>query len=70
MKLNRIAIASDHRGFPLKNELVRELSAEGYQLKDCGTTSEDSCDYPDFAVKAALAVQKGECDRAIVICHS
>ena len=70
MKPKRIAIACDHRGVSLKDELVKELDRQGYQVKDFGTNSEISCDYPDYAVKVALAVQKNECDRGIVICHS
>ena len=66
MTPKKIAIACDHRGFVLKEELVKVLSAKGYQLKDFGTTSEESCDYPDFGVRAAKAVAIGECDRGIV----
>lgn len=70
MKPKTIAIASDHRGFQLKQNLVQELSQRGYLLKDFGTDSTDSCDYPDFCLKASLAVQTGEVDRGIVICHT
>ncbi len=70
MKPKTIAFACDHRGFLLKQNLIRELQAKGYQVKDFGTNSEESCDYPDFAVRAACAVQKGECDRGIAICHT
>ena len=65
-----VAIASDHRGSPLKKELILHLKTKGFQIKDFGTSSEESCDYPDFGFLAAEAVGKGECDRAIVICHS
>lgn len=70
MNEKRIAVASDHRGFPLKSELIQALSAKGYLMKDCGTFSEDTCDYPDFGSKAALAVRRGDCDFGIVICYS
>jgi ribose 5-phosphate isomerase B len=63
----RIAIASDHAGFSLKDELkglVREL---GHEIKDFGTHSTDPVDYPDFILPAAEAVASGQCDRAIVL---
>ena len=70
MKPNQIAIGCDHRGFVLKEALRKALQAKGYQVKDFGTDSEASCDYPDFAIRTALAVQKGECERGIVICNT
>lgn len=63
----KIAMASDHAGFKLKEELkmlVREL---GHEVRDFGTHSEDPVDYPDFIAVAADAVSRGECDRAIVL---
>ncbi len=62
----KIAMASDHAGYRLKEDLkmlVREL---GHEVRDFGTHSEDPVDYPDFVVLAAEAVGRGECDRAIV----
>ncbi len=70
MKPKKIAIACDHRGFALKESLVAALTSKGFQMKDFGTDSDTSCDYPDFGVRAARAVAKGECDRGIVICHT
>ncbi|MBI4358899.1 MAG: RpiB/LacA/LacB family sugar-phosphate isomerase, partial [Candidatus Omnitrophica bacterium] len=64
------AIASDHRGVQLKRELSGFLKSKGFQVEDLGTDSEESVDYPDYALKAAEAVQKGKADQAIVICHS
>jgi ribose 5-phosphate isomerase B len=66
----RIAIGSDHRGFRLKAELVRVLKGRGFDVNDCGTGSEDACDYPDYGIQVAEAVQSGRCSRGIVICHS
>ena len=52
----RIAIASDHGGFALKEELKAWLAEQGYEVEDFGCHSTDSCDYPDFAQAAARAV--------------
>ncbi|OGW86654.1 MAG: ribose 5-phosphate isomerase B [Omnitrophica bacterium RIFCSPHIGHO2_02_FULL_46_11] len=63
-------MASDHRGVALKSEIVGLLKSKGLQVKDLGTNSEASVDYPDYALKAAQAVAKGEASQGIVICHS
>ena len=63
-----IAIASDHGGYELKQELMAHLRARGLEYKDFGCFSGDSCDYPDFGEPAARAVAAGECDRGILIC--
>ena len=64
----KIAIACDHGALALKNKLVSHISAKGYEVKDFGTHTLDSCDYPDFAAKAAQAVADGICDKGIVLC--
>lgn len=64
----KIAIASDHGGFALKEILKKHLQEAGYDLSDCGTDSEESCDYPDFAEKACRKVQAGEVSLAVLIC--
>ena len=64
----KIAIACDHGALDLKNALVARLSAQGHEMKDFGTHTLDSCDYPDFAAPAAKAVAAGECDKGIVLC--
>lgn len=64
----KIAIGCDHGAFVLKNKVVAHLEALGYEVKDFGTYSLDSCDYPDFAAAAAKAVAIGECQRGIVLC--
>ena len=64
----KIAIACDHGALDLKNALVARLSAQGHEIKDFGTHTLDSCDYPDFAAPAAKAVAAGECDKGIVLC--
>ena len=64
----KIAIASDHGGFALKNILKQHLEEAGYEVSDCGTDSEESCDYPDFAEKACRQVQSGGVSLAVLIC--
>jgi len=64
----RIALGSDHAGFPLKEWLKAKLTEAGYECVDFGTDNPQSCDYPDFAVPVAQAVVKGECETGIVIC--
>ncbi len=63
-----IALACDHGAYDLKEALKKHLTELGLDYKDFGTYSKDSCDYPDFAGPAALAVASGECDRGIVCC--
>jgi ribose 5-phosphate isomerase B len=63
----RIAIASDHAGFRYKEEIKGYLAAEGHAIRDFGTDSTASCDYPEFIMPAAEAVAAGECDRGIVL---
>lgn len=64
----KIAIGCDHGALALKNKLVQHLEAQGYEVKDFGTYTLDSCDYPDFAAAAARAVASGECEKGIVLC--
>jgi ribose 5-phosphate isomerase B len=66
----KIALASDHAAYDLKNILIEWLSSENYETVDFGTSSGDSCDYPDFAYPAADAVAKEQADFGIVICGS
>ena len=64
----KIAVACDHGALDLKNKVVAKLTAEGHEVKDFGTYTKDSCDYPDFAGPAAKAVAAGEFERGIVLC--
>lgn len=66
----RISIGCDHGGLDLKNVLVEYLKSKGHDVIDVGTYSHDSCDYPDFAKKAALMVANKEVDRGIVVCST
>ena len=64
----KIAIACDHGALALKNKLLSHLQAKGHEVKDFGTYTSDSCDYPEFAAAAAKAVASGECEKGIVLC--
>ena len=64
----KIALGCDHGALALKNALIPHLEKLGHEVKDFGTYTSDSCDYPDFAAPAAQAVADGECDKGIVLC--
>ena len=64
----KIAIGCDHGALALKNKMVAVLTEQGYDVKDFGTYTVDSCDYPDFAAAAARSVASGECEKGIVLC--
>ena len=64
----KIAIGCDHGALALKQAVIAHLEKKGFEVKDFGTNSLDSCDYPDFAAPAAQAVASGECDKGIVLC--
>ena len=63
-----IALACDHGAYALKEAVKAHLLEKGYEVKDFGTNSTESCDYPDFAGPAALSVASGECEKGIVLC--
>ena len=67
-KTLRLAIASDHAGFDLKEELRKALVSECGTMHDFGTYSRDSVDYPDFAEQVALSIVHGEQDLGILVC--
>ena len=64
----KISLGCDHGGLELKEKIKLHLEEKGYEVKDCGTYTKDSCDYPDFGEAAAQAVASGECEKGIVIC--
>jgi len=66
----KVAIATDHGGYPLKETVINTLKELGHESIDFGTDSMESVDYPDFAKKAGEAVAKGEAERAILLCGS
>lgn len=64
----KIAIGCDHGGFTLKNAVIKHLQEKGIEVKDFGTDSEESCDYPEFAQKVAEEVAAKNYEFGIVIC--
>jgi len=64
----KVALASDHGGYKLKEAIKSYLEELKIEYEDFGTFSEESVDYPDFAYKAAKAIQEGRADRGIFIC--
>lgn len=66
----RIALASDHAGFTLKDHLATALAAAGHDVLDVGTGGPDSVDYPQYAAPAARLVADGEVDKGVLVCGS
>jgi ribose 5-phosphate isomerase B len=64
----RIALAADHAGYELKDELARWLRDKGHEVTDLGTNSSESVDYPDYGAKLGSVVGLGEADRGIAVC--
>ena len=64
----RIPIASDHAGFPLKQALAARLTQLGFEVQDLGTNSTDSTDYADYAHPLAQEVSSGEVKRGVLMC--
>ena len=70
-KMNQIIpIASDHGGFEMKQFLIEKLQESGYEVKDYGTDSTESVDYPDMIHPLAKAIEKGEYPIGIILCGS
>jgi ribose 5-phosphate isomerase B len=66
----RIAIGADHAGFALKEKLRERLAGQGHEIVDFGTSSAESCDYPDFARPVAREVAEHRADRGILVCST
>lgn len=66
----KLSIGSDHAGYTFKEEIKKYLKSKGHDVKDVGTNSLDSCDYPIFGRAAAELVAKGEVDFGILVCSS
>lgn len=64
----KISMGCDHGGYDLKEKVKKYLEEKGYEVADCGCYSKESCDYPEFARKAAMMVADGEAEKGIVIC--
>lgn len=63
----KIAVASEHRGFKVKDSILNQVRELHHESLDFGPTTSEMCDYPDYAAKAARAVSSGDVDRAILI---
>jgi ribose 5-phosphate isomerase B len=66
--MKKIAIASDHAGFELKEKIKEFLKTKGYEVLDLGTDNAESVDYPDYAEKLAIKVSSGEISEGILCC--
>ena len=64
----QLGVASDHACLDLKRALVTELEKRGVVVREFGTNTSDSCDYPDFAHAVGRAIEGGEIERAILVC--
>ena len=64
----RIALAADHAGFPLKDELARWLAEQGHEIDDLGANGPESVDYPEYGKKLARTIAAGIAERGIAVC--
>lgn len=64
----KIALASDHGGINLKNEIIEHLKLNGFEIKDFGTYSNESCDYPKYAKMVASEVAANNFNKGILVC--
>lgn len=64
----KIALGSDHAGFPLKKEIMKHLESKNIEFKDFGTFSEESCDYPDYGQKVGEQVASKNYEFGILVC--
>jgi ribose 5-phosphate isomerase B len=64
----KVAIASDHAGFELRQKVKQQLERMGMQVVDLGCPDTESCDYPDYGRKAAKMVASGEVERGVLVC--
>ena len=70
MEVKTVGLASDHAGFPMKQFVLQYLEKKGYPVKDYGTYSDESVDYPDFAHALAEGIENGDVYPGIGICGS
>ena len=66
--MKKIAIASDHGGFDLKESVIYSMREKDLEIDDLGPSSDDSVDYPDYGIKIAQAIIEQKVERGIVIC--
>ena len=70
LAIKSVALGGDHAGFSMKETLAEYLGSEGLSVTNCGTNSEESCDFPDFAETVAHEVLAGKVERGILVCGS
>ena len=66
----KVAVGCDHGGFVLKETVINKIKQLGFEVLDFGTNSEDSVDYPDFAIAVSKAILAGKAERGILMCGS
>jgi ribose 5-phosphate isomerase B len=66
----KVAVGFDHAGFPLKQVVLEAVRNAGHEPIDVGTNSAEPVDYPDFAEKIGVAIQRGEAERGVLVCGS
>lgn len=66
----KVALASDHAGFDVKESLKPLLESMGFEVADLGAASTESVDYPDYAAAVAHAVERGEAEQGVLVCGS
>lgn len=66
----RVAVSTDHAGFPIKAAVMEAIQKAGHEVIDFGTDSTASVDFPDFTEKACRAIQRGEAERGVILCGS
>ncbi len=64
----KISFGCDHGGFPAKEDVIKYLLENGHEVIDAGTFSDESCDYPEYAVKVCKSVLDGSADKGVLIC--
>jgi RpiB/LacA/LacB family sugar-phosphate isomerase len=64
----KIALGADHRGYKVKDKIIKHLESKGYETEDFGTNSEESVDYTDYAIKVGESVARNKSDRGILVC--
>ncbi len=70
MSANRVAVASDHAGYELKEELKRYLISKGHDVLDLGTNGPESVDYPDFGMAMGKALENSDAEKGVLVCGS
>ena len=66
--MKKIAVASDHGGFELKETVIAHLLNDGWEIDDLGPSNESSVDYPDYGIKLAEIITNKKVERGIIIC--